>query len=160
MAYQVYVTVTGAKQGVFKGGSTQKVLEGKISAIAVSYGATVPRDTGTGLATGKRVQKPVTISLVWDICSPQFFSAAYTNETLTSVLIEYYAAGEDGIIKVDHTVKLTNASISEITESYAAMTNGTADGRDIQTVALTFQSIEVTSNVSKLTAVDEWEPLL
>jgi type VI secretion system secreted protein Hcp len=158
MAYQVYVTVTGAKQGAFKGGCTQKDLEGKIKAIAVSYGATIPRDTGTGLATGKRVQKPVTISLAWDVCSPQFFSAAYTNETLTSVLIEYYVTGEDCVSTIDHTVTLKNASISEITESYAAMTNGTADGRDMQTVALTFQSIEVTSSVSKLTAVDEWRP--
>jgi type VI secretion system secreted protein Hcp len=159
MAYQVYITVTGAKQGVFKGGSTQKGREGKIHAIAASYGVVVPRDAISGLATGKRVEKPITFSLEWDGCSPQFFAAAYTNESLTSVLFEYFSAGKDGIEKLDHTVKLSKASIIDINESYAAnRPDGGADGRDIQTVSLAFQTIEVTSNISGMTAVDDWKP--
>lgn len=161
MAYQVYVTVTGAKQGVFKGSSTQKGREGKIHAIAVSYGVAVPRDASSGLATGKRVEKPVTFSLEWDGCSPQFFAAAYTNENLTSVLFEYFSTGRDGIEKVDHTVKISMANIIDITQSYAAtQLDGKADGRDIQTVSLAFQTIEISSNVSGLTAVDDWKPIV
>jgi len=158
MTYQVYITVTGSKQGAFKGGSTQKGREGKIHAAAVNYGVTIPRDNNSGLATGKRIQKPVAFSIEWDSCSPLFFSAAYANETLTSVLIEYFAAGKDGLEKLDHTVKLKNASISDITESYATAINGIADGRDLQTVSMTFQSIEITSNVSNSTAIDDWRP--
>ena len=156
MAYQVYITVTGTKQGAFKGGVMEKGREGKIKAIAVSYGVSIPRDNASGLAVGKRVQKPVSFSLEWDICSPLFFNAAFTNETLKSVTIEYYGTGRDGLAKVDHTVVLTNASISDITESYAAVVNGVADGRDIQTVTVTFQKIAITSNTGNTTAVDDW----
>ena len=51
---------------------------------------------------------------------------------------------------------LTNASISDITESYAAVVNGVADGRDIQTVTVTFQKIAITSNTGNTTATDDW----
>jgi type VI secretion system secreted protein Hcp len=158
MPYQVYATVTAAKQGVFKGDSTQKGREGKIRVIAVSYGVVSPRDPASGLATGKRTQQPLVFSLNWDGCSPQFFSAAYTNENLTTVLFEYYGTDKTGMERLDHTVKLTNASIAEIREAYAATTpTGTPDGNDVQTVSLTFQKIEITNTVGSITAVDDWQ---
>jgi type VI secretion system secreted protein Hcp len=158
MAYQVYATVTAAKQGVFKGSVTQKGHEGKIRVTAISYGVVCPRDPASGLATGKRVEQPVVFSLNWDSCSPQFFSAAYSNENLATVLFEYFGADKTGLERLDHTVKLTNASIAEIHEAYAAMTDtGTADGNDVQTVSLTFQKIEITNTVGGITAIDDWQ---
>lgn len=156
MGYQVYITVTGAKQGAFKGGAMEKGREGKIKAIAVSYGVAIPKDASSGLPTGRRQHKPLSFSLEWDICSPQFFSAAFTNEALKNVTIEYYGTGRDGLSKVDHTIVLTNANITEATESYAAIVNGVADGRDIQTVTVTYQRIEITSNTGNTSAIDEW----
>jgi len=156
MAYQVYVTVTGTKQGVFKGESTQKGREGKIQALAVSYGVTVPRDIASGQASGKRTEQPLVFSKNWGASSPQFFAAAYANEALSSVLIEYYAQSADGSVKVDHTVKLTNASIVSVLDSFAETNaTGAADGRDIDTITLTFQKIEITSNSGGTSAIDE-----
>jgi len=155
MGYQVYISVAGVRQGAFKGGVMEKGREGKIKAIAVNYGVAIPKDPASGLATGRRQQKPLSFSLEWDICSPQFFAAAYTNEILKTVTIEYYGTGRDGLTKVDHTVVLTNASISDVTESYAAVVNGVADGRDVQTVTVTFQKIEITSNTGNTSAVDQ-----
>ncbi|MBS1801104.1 MAG: type VI secretion system tube protein Hcp [Acidobacteria bacterium] len=158
MAYQVYATVTAAKQGVFKGDSTQKGHEGKIKIDSVSYGVVSPRDAASGLATGKRVEQPVVFSLNWNACSPQFFGAAYSNENLTTVLFEYFSSDKTGVERLDHTVKLTNASIAEIREAYAAMTpTGAVDGNDVQTVSLTFQKIEITNTVGGITAVDDWQ---
>jgi type VI secretion system secreted protein Hcp len=156
MTYQVYATVTGAKQGVFKGGSTQKGREGKIHAASVDYGVAIPRDAGSGLATGKRIEQPLIFSTQWDASSPQFFTAAYTNEVLTTVLFEYYGADKSGVEKLNHTVKLTNAIIIEIKEAYASVTpDGAADGKDMQTISLTFQKIEITNTISGTTAIDD-----
>ena len=156
MAYEVYITVTGAKQGKFKGGVTQKGREGKIRAIAVTYGVHTPRDPASGLPTGRHQEKPVTFALEWDTSSPQFFAAAFANESLSTVVIEYYATGRSGVSKVDHTVTLKNANIADITQSYAAKVNGVVDGRDIQTVSVTFQKIEI-SSTNGTTAADDWE---
>jgi type VI secretion system secreted protein Hcp len=159
MSYQVYATVTGAKQGAFKGASTQKGREGKIHVVSVSYGVgvTVLREgTGTGATIGKRVEQPLTFSLPWEGCSPQFFTAAYTNEILSTVLFEYYAADKSGVEKLDHTVKLTNATIIEVKEAYASVTpEGAINGKDVGTISLNFQKIEITSTISGATAVDD-----
>lgn len=158
MAYQIYATVTAAKQGVFKGDSTQKGHEGKIKVTAIGYGVVSPRDAASGLATGKRVHQPVVFSLNWNACSPQFFAAAYSNENLTTVLFEYFNSDKTGVEKLDHTVKLTNASIAEVHNHYAAATDsGAPDGNEVQTVSLTFQKIEITNTAGGITAIDNWQ---
>ena len=157
MAYQVYATVTAAKQGVFKGDTTQKGHEGKIRLTAIGYGVVSQRDAASGMATGKRVEQPVVFSLNWNACSPQFFSAAYSNENLTTVLFEYFSTDKTGAERLDHTVKLTNASIAEIHDNYAATDTGAPNGNEVQTVSLTFQKIEITNTVGGITAVDDWQ---
>jgi type VI secretion system secreted protein Hcp len=158
MPYQVYATVTGAKQGVFKGSTTQKGHEGKIRVASVTYGVVSPRDPASGLATGRRQEQPLIFSLLWEGCSPQFYSAAYVNETLASVLFEFFSSDRTGIEKLDHTVKLTNASIAEVRDAYTSTSAaGAPDGNDVQTVSLTFQKIEITNTVGGITAIDEWQ---
>ena len=62
-------------------------------------------------------------------------------------------------MKVDHTVKLTNVTIAEVDEAFASVTPmGTVDNNDVQTISLTFQKIEITSNAGGTTAIDDWEP--
>jgi type VI secretion system secreted protein Hcp len=157
MPYQVYATVVGAKQGAFKGGAIQKGREGKIHVISVGYGVSVTTfREGTGASIGKRVEQPLTFSLLWEGCSPQFFTAAYTNEVLSTVQFEYYGTDKTGIEKLNHTVKLTNATVIEIKEAYAnVIPDGVGDGKEAQTVSLNFQKIEITSTVSGATAIDD-----
>jgi type VI secretion system secreted protein Hcp len=159
MAYGVYVTVTGAKQGAFKGESTQKGRAGKILVSSVAYGVAAVRGLTSGQAAGKSIEQPLIFSKAWGAASPQFFNAAYTNELLSSVLFEYYTQALDGTEKIDHTVKLTNAAITEIHESYASTTPaGTPDGKDSQTISVVFQKIEITSTTGGTSAIDSLTP--
>ncbi len=96
MVTQFFVTVTGAKQGDFKGESTQKSHEGKIQGVAFSYGVLSPRDGTSGLPTGKRQHQPVVFSKEWGASSPQFYQAIYTNESLPTVLFEFFVANISG----------------------------------------------------------------
>lgn len=158
MALQFFATVTGAKQGAFKGESTQKGREGKIPGVAFSYGVASPRDGTSGQATGKRQHRPVVFTKEWGASSPQFYTAAYTNEVLSSVLFEFYYASPTGTQIVDHSIKLTNATIIEIEQSVMVPQSGgpIIDSRDLQVISFIFQKIEITSLTGGTSAADSW----
>jgi type VI secretion system secreted protein Hcp len=76
------MTVTGKKQGLFKGedGATAKGAQNLIIVIAYQYELTSPRDPATGQATGKRHHHPVIITHEMGGSSPQFLTADSNNE--------------------------------------------------------------------------------
>ena len=117
MAVQIFATVTGAKQGAFKGETTQKGRENMIPVVAFDYGVTSPHDVATGQAAGKRQEQPVVFTKEWGASSPQFFAAAYTSEVLTSVVFDFFVTNLAGVQQLDHTVKLTNATIASVQQS-------------------------------------------
>ena len=164
MAYQFYVTIQGAKQGQFKGngGGVRKAREGakggKIAGVRFLLEATSPRDLATGHASGKRQYKPIQITKEWDASSPQLFQALIQNEVLKTVLFEFVKTNEQGNEFVYHTVKLTNATVSEL-RSYLDLTDTTGDSFDaheLEDVSFTFQKIEIENKEAKTAAADDW----
>jgi len=158
MAVQIYASFKGVKQGDFKGESTQKGHEGTVPGVAFSYGVIIPRDTVTGQATGKRQHQPVVFTKEWGASSPQFYTAAYTNEVLSQVTFNFYVAGPTGLQQLDHTVKLTNATIISVKQSIHLPQQGgpVIDSRELEEIALTFQKIEIASIPGSTTATDTW----
>jgi type VI secretion system secreted protein Hcp len=124
--------VTGQKQGAFS--TTSIPLSG------LSHEIVSPRDTASGLPTGKRQHKPLTITKEWGASTPKLLNALVTNENLTSVLIGLLRNGQQVA-----TIKLTNASIS----SYA-------DAGDTEHWSFTYQKIEWTWVDGGVTAQDDW----
>ncbi|MDX6453191.1 MAG: type secretion system secreted protein Hcp [Gaiellaceae bacterium] len=125
------VAITGKKQGAF----------GPITLSGISHEIVSPRDAASGLPTGKRQHKPITITKEWGPSTPLLLNALTTNESLTSVLIGLLRDG-----KPIATVKLTNASVSNyvshgLTESWS----------------FTYQKIEWTWVDGGITAQDDWE---
>ena len=162
MAVRVYATVIGARQGTFKSEGTQAGLEkGKIPGVAFSCGVLVPHDPNSGLPTGKRQHQPVRFTKDWGASSPQFYQAAFTNEILTSVNFDFITLTTDGKEVLDHTIKLTNATIIEVEQS---LQNGQASGpavdsRDRQTISFDFQKIDITSVSGGTEAIDDWQTI-
>ena len=158
MAVQILATVTGAKQGAFKGETTQKGRENMIPVVAFDYGVTSPHDVATGQAAGKRQEQPVVFTKEWGASSPQFYVAAYTNEVLSEVIFNFYVAGPTGLQQLDHTVKLTNATIVSVKQSLLLPQHGgpVIDSRELQEISLTFQKIDITSIPGKTEATDDW----
>jgi type VI secretion system secreted protein Hcp len=158
MALRIFASVTGAKQGAFKGESTQKGYSGKIPGVGFSYGVAVPRDETTGQASGKRMHRPVVFTKEWGASSPQFYTAAYTNELLTTVLFEFLTTGPTGIAVVDHTIKLTNAVVVETDQSILLPQTGgpVIDSRELHVISFTFQKIEINSLTGGTSATDTW----
>jgi len=130
--YAQNISVTGQKQGSFAKG---------IAVIAVSHEIVSPRDPASGLPTGKRQHKPITITMELGATTPKFLNALVTNENLTSVLIGLLRNGT----KVA-TIKLTNANVARY-------------GQTDQNVQLdfTYQKITWTWVNGGITASDDWE---
>jgi type VI secretion system secreted protein Hcp len=127
------VMATGAKQGVFS--------QTPIPVSAVSHEVISPRDPASGLPTGKRQHKPITITAEWGATTPLFLNALVNNETLTSVLIGLLRNGNQVA-----TIKLTNASVSDYVQHGGSVS-----------LSFTYQKIEWTWVDGGITASDDWE---
>ena len=125
------VTITAQKQGTIR----------PITLQAVSHEIISPRDAASGLPTGKRQHKPITITKELDKSSPLLLNALVTNENLSSVTITLNGGG-----KPVATIKLTNASIAGYDE------HGTTE-----TWSFTYQKIMWTWLDGGITAQDDWE---
>jgi type VI secretion system secreted protein Hcp len=161
MAFEFYVSITGKKQGKFKGESTgvgRRTTRDRIPGVRFELETSSPRDAATGLPTGKRQHKPVVITKEWGAASPQLYQALVTNEVLSAVLFEFLKTDPNGKEVVYYTIKLTDAAVSDI-RSYLDLTGKGAsryDGRELEDVSFTFRKIEIDDLESKTSASDDW----
>jgi type VI secretion system secreted protein Hcp len=171
VAYEFCISIEGQKQGKFKGESGRGVpsAEGtenghglgrdKIAGVRFLAESSSPRDVATGYASGKRTHKPITITKGWGAASPQLFQALVTNESLKSVLFEFVKTNSKGEEEIYHTIKLTNAAVSNI-KSYLDLTDATGDAYDaheLEDVSFVFQKIEIENKEGQTQAVDSWQ---
>jgi type VI secretion system secreted protein Hcp len=132
------MTATGQKQGAITGGGAG----GAIDVIAISHEIISPRDPASGLPTGKRQHKPITITKELDKSSPLLINALVTNENLSTVEFTFYKPDGTAYMKE----KLTNASIADRQQHGAK-----------ETFSFTYQKIEWTWIDGGITAQDDWE---
>ena len=127
------ITATGHSQGAFS--------QTPIPVTAISHEIVSPRDPASGLPTGKRQHKPISVTMEWGASTPLFLNALANNENLTSVLIGLLRDG-----KQVATITLTNASVAQFDQH-----------GDSVTIAMTYQKIEWTWVDGSVTAQDDWE---
>jgi type VI secretion system secreted protein Hcp len=163
MAYMAYMTINGSKQGKFKGNSGKSGRHGWIELLSFSYSVQSPRDAATGQASGKRQHKPVSFGLETGSASQQLFQALVSNEVLTDVLIEFVDTNKEGKNYVRQTIKLTNATVSNI-RPQAFVSNGTNKhghsvmlDYEMEKIPMAFHAIEWTWVNGGKTASDDWE---
>jgi type VI secretion system secreted protein Hcp len=152
MAYEFYVTIEGSKSGIIKGDVVKRGHEGKIAGLAFDYEVLVEQVArrGSGQAAGKRQHSPITITKRWDVATPRLFQALVTGEILKSVLVEFEGTDrKTGRKVIYHTVKLTNASLTDIFQ-YADVDTG-----ELEDVSIVFQKIEIENKIGKTVAMDD-----
>ena len=135
---------------------------GRTELLDVRYEMDSPRDAATGMASGKRMHKPLTIVKRFGPSSPQYLQALTTNELLPQVLIEGFNADRGGQLRSAYTIKLTNAAVSHVDARVVPATTvagkaGAVSADDLQEVIqFTYQGIEVTSQIGKTMFSDSW----
>lgn len=138
------LTARGETQGDINGSRP----DDRMDVVSYSWGVTSPRDAASGLPTGKRQHKPLTITKPIDRASPLLFYALANNERLPEVVLRLDAPGDEGYWKIT----LTNASVSERLEQSSAHT----DAQELETVSFTYQRIEIVFVDGGITAIDDW----
>jgi type VI secretion system secreted protein Hcp len=123
--------ITGQKQGDLPA----------IQVTGFSHEIVSPRDAASGLATGKRIHKPITISKTIDASTPLLLNALADNENLSKLKLTLQMGGN-----AVETVELLNASVSDYQ----------AQGAN-ETWSFTYQKITWTWLATGTTASDDWE---
>jgi type VI secretion system secreted protein Hcp len=147
------VQVTGQIQGQFKGESTRKGFENKFVGLSFDHEVVSPRDAASGQPVGKRAHKPVRITKAWGPASLQFFAALTKNESLT-VIMDFFTVDQTGILVLDHTIKLFNASVASYRSHSDSDVNPKAPQADA--IELVYQKIELTDHRGKASVMDDW----
>jgi type VI secretion system secreted protein Hcp len=153
-AANIFCTVVGAKQGQFQADPAVRGDATQILVYALTEELTVPFDPASGQISGRRQHSPVIIVKELDKSSPQFFTAAVTNETLRTVTCTLYRSSGGGM-HAYYKIVLTNASIVEIKDSGDGV-NGSAQGDERERISFAYQKIELTDLDSSVTAIDDW----
>jgi type VI secretion system secreted protein Hcp len=157
MALNAYLTAIGQKQGQLKGGVTQKGREGSIAVYAVDHEILSPRDAASGLPTGKRQHKPITITKEIDKATPLLLKALVTNEVLTEVILKFFSANPNGVETNNYIIKLTNATIASV---HTGMENNKLEPGlklpVLEQVSFVYQKIEWTWVDGGITTGDDW----
>jgi type VI secretion system secreted protein Hcp len=155
-AQEVFCTVVGAVQGTFQENGGAK---SQIPVLFLTQEITVPQDAATGLPTGRRIHKPLTIVKELDSASIHFFQAAVTNETLRSVTCTFYRSFRSGTgggaTRAYFKIVLTNAAIVDYKDAGDGV-NGDAVGDERERISMVYQRIEMTDLDTNATTVDDW----
>jgi len=150
----INMKVTGHKQGAFKGDDNAPArLAGLITVTGYQFDIVSPRDSATGQASGKRQFKPVVVTHVMGGSSPQFLTAAATNETLMSVVINFFRTNrEDGSVNY-YRVTLTDATVSEVRQY--------TSGADLlEDDSFTFRKIQQEDLIAHTIFEDDWQSVV
>lgn len=159
MSLPFYIsTIKGQKQSEIKGGVTQAGRTDWIECHAFNHEVISPRDTASGLPTGKRQHKPLRIVKSFDKASPLLMNALVNNENLTEVVFSFYQPSKAGKEQLYYTVQLTNANIAGI-RPYVLNVKDPNLTRfpDMEEISFTYQKITWTYVDGGITAEDDWE---
>ena len=152
-ALDAYMRLTGESQGEIRGCVTDLGRENSIQLTAFGHSVISPRDAASGLPTGKRQHKPITVRMdVGCRSTPGLYNAFANNENITSLEIRFWRPNRLGKLLQIYTIQLTNASISGISSSAAG-----AEGLTELVVSFTYQSIVWTIEAGGISASDDWE---
>jgi type VI secretion system secreted protein Hcp len=137
-AVNAYMTFD-TKEEKMKGDPSRASSPERIHLISVS------RDTASGMATGKRMHKPFTITKEVDAASPMLKQALAKGSSVGDVTVVFEGAGP-GTAKTAQKIVLTNALITGIQMV----------GKSEQ-ITFDYQTIEVTYMNGNKSATDDWE---
>jgi type VI secretion system secreted protein Hcp len=158
MALNAYLRLTGEIQGEINGSVTQAGREDSILVISVGHQVTSPRDAASGMPTGKRQHKPITITKEVDKSTPLLYMALANNENITDWNLRFWRPSHSGKEIQFYTVQLVNARVVDI--RFEMLNNNYPENMqhaEREHVSFTYQKIIWTYENGGITAEDDWE---
>ncbi len=154
-----YLKITAQKQGQIKGEVTSKGgMADSLAVLDMDWSMSVP--TVNGVATGRRVQQPISFTVRWSKATPLLLQAATDNETLSKVDYSGWLPNIDGVgagagtESMRHTISLTNAHIVSLKITDRKTDSDLLD--PVVVVTMSYQSLAITETNGGITAMDDW----
>jgi type VI secretion system secreted protein Hcp len=158
MALNAYFTTEGESQGKIEGSCTQAGREGLMEIYGWSHEVISPRDAASGLPTGKRQHKPVTITKAIDKATPLLMNVLVNNENLKTWKLEMWRPSKAGKEEQFYTIELLNGNISGIRAEQLNNKYPENMGHEVREhISYTYQKITWTWKDGGVTAEDDWE---
>lgn len=157
-AEPAYLEIVGETQGAIHGDVTIAGREDTIEVHAFSHQIIAPRDAASGLPTGKRQHKPMTIVKRIDKATPLLANLLTHNENLTTFTLTFWRKDQTGREVAYYKIELLNAQIVSI-RPWMPNTNdpATAAIQPSEEIAFVYQKIIWTWQDGGITAEDDWE---
>jgi type VI secretion system secreted protein Hcp len=157
MPMPAHLTLTGTSQGQIEGSCEMQGREGTILVEAMTHEVTIPNDPQTGLATGKRIHRPLTITKVYDKSSPKLYQALCTGEHLKEVTIKWYRISAQGQEEHYFTHKLEDAIIVSIKPWMPnCLDPKTQSFTHMEDLFFTYKKIKWTWEIDGIESEDSW----
>ncbi|NSW57719.1 MAG: type VI secretion system tube protein Hcp [Armatimonadetes bacterium] len=116
--------------------------EGTIEVLSLTMGVSTPRDTASGLATGRRAYEPIVITKRIDKSSP-LLARALTNNEVIEGTVHFYRPAPDGTTHHYYTLQFANARVASIRQFLPNVLDpATASLPPYEEVAFVFQTIK------------------
>jgi len=158
MSMPSHLSLTGKNQGKIEGSCDIKGREGTILVYALDHHIEIPRDTHSGLPTGKRIHLPMTITKEIDKSSPKLYQALTSGEQLSEVLLDFYRISPTGTEEKYFTTKLENAIIVSIESFYPeTFIPSNEPYKHMEKVSFTYEKIIWTWQPDGIEAEDSWK---
>ena len=157
MALNAYLTLTGETQGKIEGDVTEAGREGMIEVNGWNHEVLQTRDAASGLPTGKRQHKPLTITKRIDKSSPLLMNILVTNENITNLTLELFQASRTGAEEPSLLIELVNATVADIRIEQLNNKYPENTQQEVREhVSFTYQRIVFTWLPTGSTAEDTW----
>lgn len=157
MALNAYLALTSAQQGQIIGGSTQAGREDMIVVHEVQHQIRSSRDAASGLATGKRQHKPITITKELDKSSPLLYNILCNNENITEFRLQFWSPSRSGQEVHHFTIELEDATIAGI--RFIMPDNRDPELmrlKEYEQISFMYRKITWTYEDGGITAADDW----
>lgn len=113
MAMPGHLTITAEEQGDIEGSCEWMEREGTILVQAFDHVVEIPADD-RGIASGRRVHRPIVITKEIDKSTPMLYQALCTGELLTDFKLEWYRVDGSGVEELYYTMQMYNGLITKI----------------------------------------------
>lgn len=138
--------LAGADQGPIAGDITLSGREGSIAVAGIDSGLSQPFDSATGLPTGKRQHKPLTVVKYIDDSSPGILRALLNNEVLSTTALRFFRPTNAGAEEHYFSIELVGGRVVDVQQRYP----------NLEIVSFTYQSIIWRLEDGGVTAEDSW----
>jgi type VI secretion system secreted protein Hcp len=157
VALEAQLMLVGERQGLIAGpGSGRPEAECRV--FSVIHEIVAPRSPATGVPTGKRHHKLLTIRRDVSAASIGIRQAFASNEILTEVRLRFYQPTPLGTPKQHYTIQLFNAHVCAL-RMMLPYTRAQSRGGPIalyEEVSFAYLSIQWTWNDPQMVAADDW----